>query len=113
MKTIKLSQASKPLAEYAANLRGEIVVLTEHDKPVAAIVPLKSSDHESLALSGHPEFLELIARSRAEFQQGRKLSLGEMKQVFLTGRSPNRHSHPVKARRSPVAKRRARKRLRS
>ena len=98
MRTIKLSQASRFLAEYAAASRDEIVVLTERNKPVAAIVPLKKSDRESLKLSGHPEFLELIARSRAEFSRGQTLSLAEMKRVFPTGRSPNKRLQPTKAR---------------
>jgi antitoxin (DNA-binding transcriptional repressor) of toxin-antitoxin stability system len=89
VKTIKLSQASRPLAEYAADLHGEIIVLTERNRPVAAIVPLKRSDQESVALSGHPEFLALIARSRSEFQRGHTLSLAEMKKAFSRGRSPN------------------------
>ena len=75
MKRINLSSAGRPLAEYAAALRDEIVLLTKRNRPVAAIVPLKNVDRESLALSPHPEFLELIAHSRAEFAAGRKLSL--------------------------------------
>ena len=71
MTTIKLSQASRSLAEYAADLGDEIVVVTDGDKPVAAIVPLKGTDRESLALSGHPEFLDIIKRSRADFRNGR------------------------------------------
>ena len=74
---------------------------TEKNRPVAAIVPLKNVDRESLALSNHPEFLQLIARSRAEFAAGRKLSLEEMKRAVLPSRSPNRGSQPTarKARR--------------
>lgn len=64
MKTIKLSEASHALAAYAAGHRDEVVVLTERNKPVAALVPLKPADRESLAFSGHPEFLDLIERSR-------------------------------------------------
>lgn len=112
MKTIKLSQASRPLAEYAADLGNEIVVLTEGNKPVAAIVPLKETDRESLALSGHPEFLELIERSRAEFREGRTLSLEEMKRAFPVERSPNKRLQPPKARQKPGTKRRSRRRLR-
>jgi antitoxin (DNA-binding transcriptional repressor) of toxin-antitoxin stability system len=91
VKTIKLSQASRPLAEYAADLGNEIVVLTEGNKPVAAIVPLKGTDRESLALSGHPEFLQLIERSRAEFREGRTLSLEEMKRAFPVERCNRKH----------------------
>ncbi len=91
MKTIELSQASGPLADYATDLHGEIVVLTERNRPVAAFVPLKRSDQESVALSGHPEFLALIARSRTEFQQGHSVSLAEMK-MSGTRKSPSPHS---------------------
>ncbi len=84
MKTIELSNASRPLAEYASELNEEIMLLTEGSRPVAAIVPLKGVDQESLALSAHPEFLDLIARSRAEFTVGKKLSLDEMKRAVLT-----------------------------
>ena len=41
-------------------------MLTDRNRPVAAIVPLKNVDRESLALSSHPEFLQLIAEERAE-----------------------------------------------
>ena len=112
MKTISLSKASRPLAEYAADLGGEIVVLTQRNRPVAAIVPLKPSDRESVALSGHPEFLELIARSRADVRSGRVASLEEMRRLFPVERPPNRRLQPAKARRKPVVSRGARKRLR-
>ena len=112
MRTIKLSQASRPLAEYAADLGDEILVLTEGDKPVAAIVPIKGTDRESLLLSSHPEFLRLVERSRAEFREGQILSLEEMKQAFPAKRSPNRRLQPTRAHRKAVTKRRSRRRLR-
>ena len=89
MKTIKLSRASRPLTEYAAELWDEVLVLTARNRPVAAVVPLKGIDRESLALSSHPEFLELIARSRAEFRRGQTLTLDEMKKAFSAEGSPN------------------------
>ena len=111
MKTIKLSQASRSLAEYAAELGDEIVVLTDRDRPVAAIVPLRLSDRESLALSNHPEFLAIIEQSRADIRAGRTVSLGVVKQKFQAQQSPNRRQ-PTKARHTSVSKRGARKRLR-
>ncbi len=90
MKTIKLSNASRPLAEYARELNEDIMLLTEGNSPVAAIVPLKAVDQESLALSAHPEFLELIARSRAEFAAGQTLSLDEMRTAVLTQRKASK-----------------------
>lgn len=58
--------------------------------PSSADRPLKNVGRESLALSQHPEFLELIAQSRAQFADGRKLSLEEMRRAVLPRRSPNR-----------------------
>ncbi len=98
MKTIKLSEASQALAEYAAGRRDEVVVLTERNKPVAALVPLKPADREGLALSGHPEFLDLIERSRAEFRHGLTLSFQEMKREFPARRLPDSALRPTKAR---------------
>ncbi len=92
MKTIELSKASRPLAEYASELDEGITLLTHGNRPVAAIVPLKGVDRESLALSAHPEFLDLIARSRAEFAAGQKLSLHEMKRAMLTRQKADKRS---------------------
>ena len=101
MKRINLSSADRPLAQYAEELTDEIVLLTRRNRAVAAIVPLKNVDRESLALSHHPGFLELIAQSRAEFAAGRKLSLDEMRRAVLPKRSPNKRIQPAarKARR--------------
>ena len=101
MKRLKLSSAVRPLADYVADLGGETVVLTEGNRAVAAIVPLKNVDRESLALSQHPEFLELIARSQEEFARGRTISLDEVKRRVLAGRAPNKRMQPTtrKARR--------------
>jgi antitoxin (DNA-binding transcriptional repressor) of toxin-antitoxin stability system len=94
VKKLKLSSAVRPLADYVADLRDETVVLTEGNRAVAAIVPLRNVDRESLVLSQHPEFLELIARSRAEFDAGRRITLGEMKRRVLLKPSPNKRMQP-------------------
>jgi len=67
----------------------------KRNQAAAALVSLKNVDRESLALSHHPEFLELIAQSRADFAAGRKLSLGEMRRPVLPKRSPNRRMRPT------------------
>jgi antitoxin (DNA-binding transcriptional repressor) of toxin-antitoxin stability system len=101
VKRLRLSSAVRPLAEYVADFRDETVVLTEGSRAVAAIVPLKNVDRESLALSQHPEFLELVARSRTDFAAGRTISLDEMKRRMLPKRAPNKRMQPTarKARR--------------
>ena len=90
MKTIQLSSASRPLAEYARELKEDILVVKDANLPVAAIVPLKGVDRESLALSAHPEFLDLIASSRAQFAAGQTLTLDEMKRAVLPRRKANK-----------------------
>lgn len=87
MKSINLATAHRPLADYARDLGKEIVVLTRGDRPVAAIVPLQNIDRESLVLSQHPEFLRIIARSRAELAAGRKMTLKQMKRAVLPKRA--------------------------
>ncbi|MDO8477760.1 MAG: hypothetical protein Q7W02_16490 [Candidatus Rokubacteria bacterium] len=101
MKRLKLSSAVRPLADYVDDFGDQMIALTEGNRAVAAIVPLKNVDRESLALSQRPEFLELIARSQAEFALGRTISLDEMKRRVLAGRSPNKRMRPTarKARR--------------
>ena len=83
MKTIQLSDASKPLSDYAEALDEDILVLTSKKKPVAALVPLKHVDREALALSTKPEFRAIIEAAREEFRVGERLSLEEMKREVL------------------------------
>lgn len=83
MKAIELSEALKPLSDYAKELDEEIIVLTLNKKPIAALVSLKNVDRESLALSTNPEFMAIIEAAREEFRAGKKLSLEEMKREVL------------------------------
>ena len=79
MKTIELTTATKPLAEYADEIGDAIVVLTADSKPVAAIVSLKHIDSESLALSTNAEFMALIEQARNEIAAGQTMTLEKMK----------------------------------
>jgi PHD/YefM family antitoxin component YafN of YafNO toxin-antitoxin module len=90
MKTIKLASASRSLADYAKELDDQIVVVTDRNKPVAAVVPLKNVDRESLSLSSHPEFLEIVAQSRRQFAAGKTMSLEEMRRAVLPRRTANK-----------------------
>jgi hypothetical protein len=80
MKTIEIEKESlKPLVEYTKELGEDLLVFTSNKQPVAAMVPLKNVDMESLALSYHPDFMEIIEKARAEVKAGKTLSLEEMK----------------------------------
>jgi len=83
MRTIEISTASKPLADYAREIGGEMIILTDKDRPIAAIVSLENVDRESLSLGVNPKFLEIIKRAEDEFKAGKTLSLEEMKREVL------------------------------
>ena len=83
MKTIEMSTASKPLSEYANELDEDVIVLTLHDKPIAALVSLRGIDSESLLLSTNRDFLAIIGRAREDFREGRTVSLEEVKRAVL------------------------------
>jgi antitoxin (DNA-binding transcriptional repressor) of toxin-antitoxin stability system len=90
MKTLELRKASKALADYAANLGSESIVVTANNRPVAALVPLKNVDRESLPLSLDPAFMKIIRRARAEVRRGQVYSLEEVKREMLAeAGSPN------------------------
>ncbi len=86
LRTLEIEKAVEPLSIYAKDLGDDILVLTSNKQPVAAIVSLRNVDRESLLLSTAPEFMEIIEKSRAEFNLGRKLSLEEMKEEVATMR---------------------------
>jgi hypothetical protein len=84
MKKLSVGQASRSLGEYASELNDDIVVVTKGARAVAALVPLRNVDRESLALSAHPEFLKLIRRARAEIAAGKSLSLAAVRRRVLS-----------------------------
>ncbi len=89
MKTLELRKASKALADYAAHLGSEPIVVTANNKPVAALVSLKDVDRESLSLSLDPAFMKIICRARAEVRRGNVYSLEQVKREMLTGSNAN------------------------
>lgn len=96
MKKLSVGQASRSLGEYASELDDDIVVVTKGSRAVAALVPLRNVDRESLALSAHPEFLQLIGRARAEIAAGRSLSLADVRRRVLS-KTANKALQPTRA----------------
>ena len=78
MKTIEMTQATGPLAEYAQDVGEEPVIVTVDGRPVAALVPIENADSETATLSTHPQFLALIERSRARQRIEGGISAQEM-----------------------------------
>ena len=96
MKKISIRKASRSLGQYASELNDEIVLVTNGRQAVAALVPLKNVDRESLALSSHPGFRELIDGARAETAAGEILSLAQIKARTLRKGLPRKRlrQHP-------------------
>jgi antitoxin (DNA-binding transcriptional repressor) of toxin-antitoxin stability system len=76
---VTLAKATASLAEFARALDGDVLVLTESGRPVAALVPIQDVDMESLAVGTSPIFLDIIDRSRRRHEQEGGISLQEMR----------------------------------
>jgi antitoxin (DNA-binding transcriptional repressor) of toxin-antitoxin stability system len=63
MKTIEISGEPQSLADFAHNLGGEPVVVTEQGTPLAYVIRLEPDDEETISLSKNPKFLEIIQQS--------------------------------------------------
>ena len=109
MKTMKLSEASRSLAEYASELDDDIVLVTGRNRPIAAVVSLKNVDREVLALSRSPQFLKIIEQSRRDFAAGRSRSLAEVRDLFGLRRRANQRSSRPRPRRGSAEPARARR----
>ena len=79
MKTVEMTKATAPLAEYAQGVNKEPVILTVDGRPVAALVSIENADLETVTLSTHPQFLALIARSRARHKAEGGITGAEMR----------------------------------
>jgi prevent-host-death family protein len=80
MKRVELAQATAPLAEYARRAHEEGVVVTVRGRPVAAVTAVpEGADWESLAISTHPVFLEIMERSRRAHSEQGGISPDEMR----------------------------------
>lgn len=79
MRTLEVVDAVAPLSEYAQNISSGSVVLTVDGKPVAALIAVEDTDLETATLSTHPQFLELIDRSRTRQKAEGGVSAEEMR----------------------------------
>ena len=82
MKLVEKADATRTLADYAAEIENGPVVVMDHGQPVAALVPIENADVETVSLSSNRQFLELIARSRARVLSEGGVSSEEMRRRF-------------------------------
>jgi antitoxin (DNA-binding transcriptional repressor) of toxin-antitoxin stability system len=79
MKTIEKADATQSLALYAEHAEDFPIVITDHGQPIAALMPVPNADLETVSLSTNPQFLSLIARSRARQDEEGGISSEEMR----------------------------------
>ncbi|HEV8292854.1 MAG TPA: hypothetical protein VGP94_13060 [Tepidisphaeraceae bacterium] len=79
MKTMEFPAGQKELRAAIRQGEEETVVLTRRGKPVAAVVPMKGIDAETLRLSTSRKFMSILRKSFKELDEGRGISLAEMK----------------------------------
>ncbi len=82
MKVVERTDATRSLADYAAEIESGPVVVTNHGQPVAALIPIENADLETVALSTNRQFLDLIERSRARVRAEGGVSSEEMRRRF-------------------------------
>lgn len=81
-RTVELTEATQSLAEYAQQVDGGAIIVTNNGRPIAAVVALPNTDAETLALSQNPHFLAIIERSRARQTREGGISSADMRQQF-------------------------------
>lgn len=82
MKVVEKQEATRTLADYASEIEGGAVVVTDHGQPVAALVPIENADMETVSLSTSRQFLDLIERSRSRVRDEGGVSSEEMRRRF-------------------------------
>ena len=96
MKTLEMNQATGELSSYANQVQVEPVVVTDHGKPVIALMGIRDADLETVRLSGDPRFIELIERSRALYKPGSGIPLEDIRRKY--GLAPKGGRKPARKR---------------
>lgn len=104
MRTVEIGEAKGSLSDYAREAQREALVVTRRGKPVAAVVPIRGMDMETLSLSTNPDFIALIERSRARHKAGGGISLEEVRRKYGLGTKPRRRATRKLARKRPSSR---------
>ena len=79
MRSLELSEATSPLADYVRLSRNDTTVITDQGVPVAVIVSVENADLETISLSGNPRFMALIEQSRIRQEREGGIPADEMR----------------------------------
>jgi prevent-host-death family protein len=92
VKSVKLSDITGSLSDYARKGLREPVVVTRRGRPVVAVMPLtKFDDWESVSLATNPDFMGIIERSRASAREQGTARLAQVRRKHgLSARATRR-----------------------
>lgn len=80
MKSVRLSEITGSLSDYAREGLREPVVVTRQGRPLVAVMPLtRFDDWESVTLATNAKFMEIIERSRASAREHGTVPLAEVR----------------------------------
>ncbi len=96
MKTLEMTATTAPLVKYARSPRGGPIIVTREGRPVAMLLAIDDFDLENLALSDDPKFLAIIARSRAQFKDGRGIPSADIRRRYGPKLKPGTKPRPRK-----------------
>jgi prevent-host-death family protein len=85
MKKVEMAKASGPLSQYAREAKKNPIVVVKNGKPVAAVVPLRNADVETVSLSTNRKFLAIIERSRSRYKKEGGISSKDLRQRLGIG----------------------------
>ncbi len=74
-----MNKAVAPLARYAQDVDKEPMILTVDGRPVAALLSVENVDLETMTLSAHPDFLEIIEYARSHQREEGGITSEEMR----------------------------------
>jgi antitoxin (DNA-binding transcriptional repressor) of toxin-antitoxin stability system len=114
MRTVAVSDAVEPLADYARKAADGPVIVTDGDTPIAAVVPLPlhgrvgGPDYETLSLRTNLRFLALLDQARERLRKAEGVPFEEMcrrlgvTEADLAAASPRRTRRPRTPRSTPA-----------
>lgn len=84
LRKIEIADATEPLARYAQSMEEGPLVVTRDGQPIAVVISVDNTDLETVSLSNHPGFLEVIERSRERQKREGGLSSAEVRALFAS-----------------------------
>jgi prevent-host-death family protein len=82
VRKVDIADATEPLARYAKNAEAGPVVVTSNGQPIAVVVGVENADLETVLMSNHPRFLDVIERSRTRQDEEGGIPSSEIRRLF-------------------------------